>query len=201
MAFAKLKNVKLVYPRFYEPNEDGKYSVVVMIPRGSEAEKAFQAALLSAWSAGRDKFGDKKYCQNPTGAQLYAKAYIKIAGGLDSKGNPIPDWYDGHIGFNASSKKAVPVIDKTGAPIAKGDARLFSGALANVTLDVAPVEGSGNYCIGRYLRCVMVIDGGEPMAIGDSAPINAASDFADEIESAPGNPASVFDAFDDVIPY
>lgn len=201
MAFAKLKNITLVFPRFFEANDDGKYSTIVLIPKGSEAEKAFQAALMAAWAAGREKFGDKKYCQNPSGAQVYAKAYIKLPGGLDSKGNPNHDWYDGHIGFNASSRKPVPVIDKTGAPVSKDDPRLYNGTRANITLDISPVEGSGNYCIGRYLRCVMVLDGGEQMQIGDSKPINAASDFAEDIESdGAGFSGADFNAFDS-IPY
>lgn len=198
MAFVKLKNVRLVYPRFFEPNEDGKYSVVVLVPQGSEAAKALQAALMDAWSAGRAKFGAAKYCENPTGTQIYARSYIKTAGGLDTKGNPVPDWYEGFIGFNASTKKPVPVIDRTGAPVVKGSPLVYSGAQAMVTVDVAPVEGGGNFCIGRYLRCVMMLEGGDPISVDGAAPISATSDFADDIDTTAGTSAADYDAFDQI---
>lgn len=198
MAVAKLKNVRIVFPRMFTPNERGKYTAGVLIRQDSDAYKSFMTAVSEAWKAGRDKYGAQQFCPNPTRAQVLNRAYCKESGGLDSKGNPVPSYYDGCIGFTVNSKDPAQVIDKRGLPVKDGDARVYDGQFAHVSVDIQPVYKEGNPCIGRYLRCVMILDGGERIETGSGGAIDAASEFAEDID--PNAPAGNdgFDAFDQV---
>lgn len=201
MAVAKLKDVRIIFPRMFTPtNERGKYTVGVLIRQNSEAYKSFMGAVAEAWKAGRDKFGAQQFCQNPTRAQVLNRSYCKESGGLDSKGNPVPDYYEGCIGFTVNSKDPIQAIDIRGLPVKEGDQRIYDGQLAHVSIDVVPLYKEGNPCIGRYARCVMILDGGERIETGSAGAIDAASEFADEIDPNAQVGDAAFDAFDQ-IPY
>lgn len=183
MAVAKLRNVRLLFPEMWSPNDNGKYLCGVLIAKDSPAYAELMRALKEAWTAGRQKFGVTSYCENPTLAQIYNRAYIKADGGLDSKGNPVPEYYAGCIGFTGNSKKPIAVIDVTGAPVQEGDARVYDGQLANVSLDIVPVCKGNNPCIGRYVRSVMVLSGGERIDTGYGDTVSALDEWADEIQT------------------
>ena len=181
MAIAKLRKVRIIFPRLWTPNDKGKYLCNVLIPKDSPAYQEIMRAMKEAWAAGRDKFGADSFCQNPTMAQLLNRAYVKVEGGLDSKGNPVPEYYAGCIGFCANARKPVPVIDAGGNPVADGDSRVYDGQIANVSLDISAVKKDNNPCLGRYLRSVMILSGGDKIDTGYSDQIDAASEWADEI--------------------
>lgn len=182
MAVAKLRNVRLLFPRLWSPNDKGKYLCGVLIVKDSPAYVELMRAIKEAWTAGRQKFGGTSFCENPTLAQILNRAYIKADGGLDSKGNPVPEYYAGCIGFTGNSKKPIAVIDVTGAPVQEGDARVYDGQLANVSLDISPVCKDNNPCIGRYVRSVMVLSGGERIDTGYGDNVSAQDEWADEIQ-------------------
>lgn len=181
MAIAKLRKVRIIFPHLWTPNEKGQYLCGVLVEKDSQAYAELMRAIKEAWIAGRQKFGGQSFCENPTLAQIFNRAYIKSDGGLDSKGNPVPEYYAGSIGFTANDRKPVPVIDVTGSPVQEGDARVYDGQLANVSLDISPVCKDNNPCIGRYLRTVMVLSGGEKIDTGFSYNVSALDEWADEI--------------------
>lgn len=182
MAVAKLRNVRLLFPKMWSPNEKGKYLCGVLVAKDSPAYAELMRAIKEAWIAGRQKFGGQSFCENPTLAQIFNRAYIKSDGGLDSKGNPVPEYYAGSIGFTANARKPVAVIDVTGSPVQEGDARVYDGQRANVSLDISPVCKDNNPCIGRYVRSVMVLSGGEKIDTGFSDNVSAVDEWADEIQ-------------------
>lgn len=182
MAVAKLLNVRLLFPKMWSPNEDDKYVCSVLVAKDSPAYAELMRAIKEAWIAGRQKFGEQSFCENPTLAQIFNRSYIKSDGGLDSKGNPVPEYYAGCIGFTGNSRNPIEVIDVTGAPVQEGDARVYDGQRANVSLDIIPVCKNKNPCIGRYLRTVMVLSGGEKIDTGFYAKVSAVDEWADEIQ-------------------
>ena len=202
MAIAKLRNVQIIFPKFFESNDNGKFTVGVLIKTDSEAYKEFMKAVAEAWKAGREKFGQQQFCPNPTRAQVFNRAYVKEGGGLDSQGRAVPEYYEGCIGFTCNSKKPVQVIDKRGLPVKDGDASIYDGQLAHVSIDVVPVYQQGNPCVGRYLRCVMIVGGGERIDTGSGRDVDARNEFAEDIDTsaAPADGNDGFDAFADV-PY
>ena len=166
----------------WSPNEKGKYLCGVLVAKDSPAYAELMRAIKEAWIAGRQKFGGQSFCENPTLAQIFNRAYIKSDGGLDSKGNPVPEYYAGSIGFTGNSRKPIAVIDVTGAPVQEGDARVYDGQLANVSLDISPVCKDNNHCIGRYVRSVMLLSGGERIDTGYGDNVSAQDEWADEIQ-------------------
>lgn len=194
MAVAKLRNVRLIFPKMWSPNDKGKYLCGVLIEKDSPAYTELMRAIKEAWAAGRQKFGGTSFCENPTLAQVMNRAYLKADGGLDGKGNPVPEYYAGCIGFTGNSRKPIPVIDVTGAPVAEGDQRVYDGQRANVSVDVSAVCKDNNSCIGRYIRSVMILSGGERIDTGFSDNVSAQDEWASEIQ--PGA-----DAFGDIAPF
>ncbi len=195
MAVAKLMNVRIVFPRMWTPFDDGgKYTCAFLIEKDSQAYAAFMSAVKEAWTAGRQKFGAQSFCENPTLAQVYNRAYVKVDGGLDSRGNPVPEYYAGCIGFNGNSTKPIPVIDVTGAPVSEGDQRVYDGQRAHVSLDILATCRDNNPCIGRYIRSVMILSGGERIDTGRGGFVSAQDEWASEIQ--PGA-----DAFGDIAPF
>lgn len=194
MAVAKLRNVRLIFPKMWSPNDKGKYLCGVLIEKDSPAYTELMRAIKEAWVAGRQKFGGTSFCENPTLAQVMNRAYLKADGGLDSKGNPVPEYYAGCIGFTGNSRKPIPVIDVTGAPVAEGDQRVYDGQRANVSVDVSAVCKDNNPCIGRYIRSVMILSGGERIDTGFGDNVSAQDEWASEIQ--PGA-----DAFGDIAPF
>lgn len=183
MAVAKLRNVRLLFQKMWSPDGDGKYRCGVLIAKDSPAYADLMRAVKEAWTAGRQKFGGQSFCESPTLAQIYNRAYIKADGGLDSRGNPVPDYYAGCIGFTGNSSRPIAVIDVTGAPVQEGDARVYDGQLANVSLDIVPVCKDNNPCIGRYVRSVMVLSGGKRIDTGYGIAVSALDEWADEIQT------------------
>ncbi len=194
MAVAKLRNVRLIFPKMWSPNDKGKYLCGVLIEKDSPAYTELMRAIKEAWAAGRQKFGGTSFCENPALAQVMNRAYLKADGGLDSKGNPVPEYYAGCIGFTGNSRKPIPVIDVTGAPVAEGDQRVYDGQRANVSVDVSAVCKDNNPCIGRYIRSVMILSGGERIDTGFGDNVSAQDEWASEIQ--PGA-----DAFGDIAPF
>lgn len=194
MAVAKLRNVRLIFPKMWSPNDKGKYLCGILIEKDSPAYTELMRAIKEAWAAGRQKFGGTSFCENPTLAQVMNRAYLKADGGLDSKGNPVPEYYAGCIGFTGNSRKPIPVIDVTGAPVAEGDQRVYDGQKANVSVDVSAVCKDNNPCIGRYIRSVMILSGGERIDTGFGDNVSAQDEWASEIQ--PGA-----DAFGDIAPF
>lgn len=192
MAQVTLKNIRIVFPRLAEPNEKGKYTLGVLIPIDSEAHRAFMAAVGEAWRAGRQKYGEQQFCPNPTRAQVYNRCYVKESGGIDSQGRAVPEWYDGHIGFTANAKKPVRVIDRRGNDIPRDSSDIYDGQLASVSLDISPVYQEGNPCVGRYLRAVLILGGGERIETGSGGSVDPRAEFADQIEPDAG---ADYDAF------
>lgn len=183
MAIAKLKNVRIIFPRMWTPNEKGKYTCGILIEKDSPAYKELMRAINEAWSVGRSRYGKDSFCENPTVAQLFNRAYIKVDGGLDSKGNPVPEYYAGCIGFTANARSQVPTIDASGAQVFEGDARVYDGQNAHVSLDIAPVKKDNNPCIGRYLRSILILGDGEHINTGKGGAFNIQSEWADEIDT------------------
>ena len=107
MAVAKLLNIRLLFPKMWSPDENGKYLCGVLVAKDSPAYAELMRAIKEAWIAGRQKFGGTSFCENPTLAQIFNRAYIKSDGGLDSKGNPVPEYYAGSIGFTANARKQI----------------------------------------------------------------------------------------------
>lgn len=174
----KLRNVRMVYPHLDAADKWGKFSVGVMVPKGSDAYKALLEGLKNAWAEGADKFGRAQFESNPTESRLLRAAYIRVGGTEDAKGRPLPEWMDDYVQFGASSQAPAPVVDGNLEPVVAGDpAVCYSGQNCHISLDLAAFNNqeAHNSGVSRYLRSVVVLGGGEKIATN-------ANGFTDVVE-------------------
>lgn len=174
----KLRDVRMVYPHLGKPDKWGKFSVGALVPKGSDAYKALMEGLGKAWEEARDKFGKVQFESNPTESRLLRAAYIRVGGGEDAKGRPLPEWMNGYVSFGVQSQTACPVVDENLEPITAADpSRCYSGQRCHISLDLVPFNNaeSKNAGISRYLRSVVVLGGGEAIA-------TSAGGFTDIVE-------------------
>lgn len=163
----KLKNVRMVYPHLGEPDKWGKFSLAVLVDKNSSAYHDLIEGLKQAWAEAADKYGRAQFETNPTESRLLRAAYARIGGGEDAKGRPLPEWMTGGVSFAVQNSSACPVVDGNLEPVNAGDPALcYSGQLCNVSMDLAPFvhAETRNAGISRYLRSVVVLGGGEPIA-------------------------------------
>lgn len=163
----KLRDVRMVYPHLGKPDRWGKYSVGALVEKGSQAYKDLIAGLRAAWAEAADKYGRAQFETNPTESRLFRASYVRIGGGEDSKGRPLPDWMDGYVSFGVQSNTAAPVVDGNLEPIVAADPSVvYSGQKCNISLDLVPFVNaeSHNAGISRYLRSVVVLGGGDAIA-------------------------------------
>jgi hypothetical protein len=142
-----LKNVRIAFPKLFkaEPFEAGgepRFTASFLIPKGSELEKAVEAAIVAEAQA---KFG-----------KTWEKSLMAI--------RPVPNkcaWQDGdlskyesnegHMILNAvrKEKDGRPLLlDRDKTPLTKDDGRIYAGCYVNASVDVWAQTGqySGIRC-------------------------------------------------------
>lgn len=165
----KMKEIRMVYPHLGEPDKWGKYSVGALIRKDSQAYKDLVEGLKQAWAEGADKYGKQQFETNPTEVRLLKAAYVRSGGDVDNKGRPLPEWLDGYVMFGITSNDVAPVVDANLEPvIASSPSVCYSGQNCHISLDLVPFMHSEtrNSGISRYLRSVVVLGGGEQLAVG-----------------------------------
>lgn len=163
----KLRNVRITFPHIGAPDKWGKFSVGVLVKKGSPAHDMLLQKLREAWAAGADNYGRSMFEPNPTNARLLRAAYIKDGDGEDAKGRPLPDWMRGCLAFGTASSKPGCVVDANLEPISPNDPDLlYTGQLCHVSFDLVPFNNqeSHNSGFSRYLRSVVVLGGGDHIA-------------------------------------
>jgi hypothetical protein len=178
----KLRNVRITYPHVGVPDRYGKYSVGVLIKKGTPAHELFMAQLREAWSAAADSFGKAVFEPNPTTARLLHAAYVKDGDGVDSKGKALPEWTRGCMYFGVSSQKPAVVVDGNLEPVSPSDPDLlYTGQLCHVSLDLVPFNNleSHNAGFSRYLRSIVVLGGGEKIVTQPGAFTDAVEEWSE----------------------
>lgn len=174
----KLRNVRITFPHLGAPDKFGKYSVGVLVEKGSDAHKKLLAKLREAWTEAADSYGKAVFENNPTEARLLRAAYIKVGGGEDAKGRPLPEWMNGCVNFGVQSSKPPVVVDGNLEPVSATDPDLlYTGQCCHVSFDLAPFNNqeSHNSGFSRYLRSVVVLGGGEKI-------VTQAGQFTDAVD-------------------
>ena len=163
----KLRDVRMVYPHLGAPDKWGLYSVGVLIKKGSPSYTRFVDKLREAWAEAGDRFGKASFEANPTESRLFRAAYVKVGGGEDAKGRPLPEWMRDYIQFGAQQTDPTPVVDANLEPVMASDTEVcYTGQNCHISLDLCGFSNpeSHNTGISRYLRSVVVLGGGERIA-------------------------------------
>ena len=125
--------VRLSYVNVFQPNDDGKYSVTILLPKSDTATKArIDAAIKAAEARGVEKSWKARppVIPNP----------IHDGDGLRESGVPFGPECRGHWVFTASTKLPPEVVDANLNPIIN-QTELYSGCYGRVHVNFFPYGG------------------------------------------------------------
>lgn len=163
----RLSYVHLFKPYAYQPGQEEKYQVTVLVPKAdAETMGRIQAAIEAAKQRGiSDKWNGQ--CPPIIPAPVYDGD-----GTRPSDGMPFGQECKGHWVFTASAKADYPpeVVDKMGNPIIN-QSEVYSGMYGRVNVTFFPYAFGGKKGIGCGLGPVQKLRDGEPL--GGSAPTAA----------------------------
>lgn len=160
---ARLSYVHLFKPYAFQPGQDEKFSVTVLLPKTDSSTKArLDAAIEAAKQRGAaDKWNGVTPPVVPTP--------IWDGDGVKQDGTPFGDECKGCWVFTASAKADYPpeVVDRNGNPIIN-QSEVYSGMYGRVNLSVYPYNFAGKKGVGFGLGPVQKLKDGE--ALGGSMP-------------------------------
>lgn len=185
----RLSYVHLFKPYAYQPGQEEKYQVTVLVPKAdTETMGRIQAAIEAAKQRG---ISDKWNGQCPP---IIPVPVYDGDGTRPSDGMPFGQECKGHWVFTASTKADYPpeVVDKMGNPIIN-QSEVYSGMYGRVNVTFFPYAFGGKKGIGCGLGPVQKLRDGEPL--GGSAPTAAQAFGAPQSAAAmtgfgTGEPAS-----------
>lgn len=164
---ARLSFVHLDKPHKVNTSDpgDGKYSVVVLIPKSDkETIKRLQAAVKAAFEEGIAK---KWNGRKPSDWRKPLK---------DGDDSDRPE-YEGHVYFTASSRTPVGVFDRRNNPLSGDDPEVYSGQYAQAAVGAFAYAASGNRGVSFGLNMVRIL--------GNGAPFDGSSRNPDDVFGAP----------------
>ncbi len=160
--------VRLSYVSIATPRQDnGKYSVCIMIPKSDEAlKKAFDKVIADTAENDKAKWNGK----------IPKDLKLPIHDG-DDKADEHPEFADMWY-FNASSTQRPGVLDIDGSELFDYS-EIYSGCWARVSVNFSGYNQNGNRGIGAYINNIKKAKDDDKLG-GTSA--SAAEDFGDEAE-------------------
>lgn len=175
---ARLSYAHLFKPYAYQPGQEEKYQVTVLIPKTDTATMGrINAAIEAAKQKGiNDKWNGQ--CPPILSTPVYDGDGVRPSDGL-----PFGAECKGHWVFTASAKAEYPpeVVDKMGNPIIN-QSEVYSGMYGRVNVTFFPYMFGGKKGIGCGLGPVQKLRDGE--ALGGSMP-SAAQVFGTPPAAAP----------------
>ena len=151
-----LTNVRLSFLRVFQPNNDGKYTATVLIPKTDK--KNYEAACKAAEAAkaaGAAKFG-AKWPKRPK-VTLYDGDDVQPSG---------KEWGPecaGHWVLRTSSKTQPDVVDRRCQPILNAS-EVYSGMFANIDVNFFPYSGETATGVACGLNNIQKVRDGEPLS-------------------------------------
>lgn len=174
----RMSYVHLFKPYAYQPGQEEKYQVTVLVPK-SDAET--MARINNAIEAAKQRGINEKWngqCPPIVPTPVYDGDGVRPSDGL-----PFGPECKGHWVFTASAKADYPpeVVDKVGNPIIN-QSEVYSGMYGRVNVTFFPYAFGGKKGIGCGLGPVMKTRDGE--SLGGSAP-TASQAFGFQTQAQP----------------
>lgn len=177
---ARLSYVHVFKPYAFQPGQEEKYCVTVLVPKtDTDTMGRINAAIEAAKQRGvSDKW-------NGVCPPMLATPVHDGDGVRPSDGMPFGDECKGHWVFNASAKVDYPpeVVDANGNPIIN-QSEVYSGMYGRVCMNFYPYTFGGKKGIGCGLGPVMKLRDGEVLGGGR---ISAAQAFGTPAPQAPAD--------------
>ena len=183
----RLNKIQLGFPKLFVPQAmpgvtgaKPKYSAMLVIPMGPEADKVSEA-LTQIYQG---EFKGKGEIRSP----------MKLAWDSPTGGYAGSELYKDKYIMNASNMTRPGVVDHNLTSLSEDSAQgiLYPGSLANVSITLAPYNMQMNKGISCYLEAVQLIGGGERLDFR-----RPASEIFEKVEATPmpEEPAGVIPSF------
>lgn len=157
---------RISFAHLFEPNEHGKYSCALLIPKtDTDTLNAIQKAIDAAIADGKSKLGNKDGYVNVKMLKLPLHD-------ADEEGKTYAG-YRGKMFFNASNPRRPQYVDRNVDPIDNPD-DLYSGCYCKIMINFYAFNQGGNKGIAASLGNIQKIRDGEPLGFGRT---NANDDF------------------------
>lgn len=175
-----LKNVRLSFPdlfepRAFQPGMEARYKATFLVPKGSDMDKAVNAAIASV------------------AKEKWPKTWEKVLAGIKGNANKFCyqdgdtksyDGYEGMMAFSAGNKARPTVIDRDKTPLSKDEGKPYAGCYVNAVVELFAYDNTGNG-ISASLGGVQFVKDGEAFSGGRPASADEFEDLGvDEEEEA-----------------
>lgn len=166
----RIGKVRFSYVHVFEPNDDGFYSMQLLIPKDNEdAVDLVKSAIKAAAEKGKSSKWDGKIPNN-------LKKPLRD-GDEEHEGE---ETYEGMYFLNCKNKmKPKVVADDAGMAVECGESEFYSGVWGVVTLQFFPYSNNGNKGIGVSLGNVMKLEDGERLGGGSESTQDSFGDLLD----------------------
>jgi len=171
----RIDDVRIVFPRIFTPDDNGKYSVGMLLPKDHPDLAVIKTAMQEA---AKKKWADKAGARYKACA---AKDNLALHDGSTKDTDKYPE-YEGMMYLNAYSK-AMPTALVKGKVVESGDA-FYSGAYANVIVNFWAQDDENRKGINCGLAGIQFLRDGERLGGGKVA-------SADEFEDIDGDDTTV----------
>lgn len=155
---------RLSYVQVFNVNDDGKYSLAVLIPKTD-------TATVAKINAAIEKLKQDPKAQQTWGGKFLANYKTPLRDGDTERDTDASPEYKGHWFLNASTKSKPQVVDQNVEPILSQD-ELYSGCYGRVSINFYAFNQDGGKGIAAGLNNV------QKMADGDR--LGGRSDAADD---------------------
>ena len=149
---------RIAFARLFEPNERGKYSCALLIPKTDTATlNAIRKAIDAAIVKGKSTLGNKDGFIN--------KSMLKLPlHDADEEGKTYAG-YQNMMFFNATNRKKPECVDHNLASI-ENPAEIYSGCYCKVMINFWAFSQNGNKGISASLGHIQKLRDGEPLGFG-----------------------------------
>lgn len=165
---------RLSYVQVFQLNDDGKYSLAVLIPKTDTATVAKINAVI-------EKLKLDPKAQQTWGGKFLANYKSPLRDGDTERDTDASPEYKGHWFLNASTKSKPDVVDQNVQPILSQD-ELYSGCYGRVSINFYAFNQEGGKGIAAGLNNVQKMADGERLggrssADEDFGPVTEEEDF------------------------
>lgn len=182
MADLNLKSNRLSFPGLFKaeafkPGDDPKFKATFLNPRGSDQDKAIQAAILETAKAAWGKDAEKILNQIRNNPNKFC---------YQNGDNKAYDGYEGMMALTAKSTTRPLVIGRNKEPLSEEDGVIYAGCYVNAKVSFFAYDSSGkgiSCSLGgvQFVRKGDAFGGGRPASEDDFDDLGEGADADDDL--------------------
>ena len=157
------KKIRMSYPHIWERDQNGKYSMTVLIPKSDKD------------TIGKIKEAVKQVYEENKNGPLKGLLFDEVAkpyhdgDGRKPKGGAYGEECKGHILINAKSNNPVTVVERDSKVKCTDESHVYPGCYGRVNMAFFAYNNNGNRGIGAFLNGIQTYNYGDRLGTGFNA--------------------------------